>query len=217
MAQTRKQKVLQQVQRQRRQRTVITFVIVAALIAIIVGVIIFYPRTPPDPVQLPPYLDHCVIGTTTFYHSHPSLAIRISGVDQQLPVTFETGYDAGCSRVMHTHDSTTGVIHVETDQDVSYTLGDWFLVWGHWAGSLTTATFNSTQIFSNKAGPGTGHSLNMTVNGNVDNTPGDFKGGNPALFQDLWLPRNAETGSETCQIGPTIPSCIPFSIVITYS
>lgn len=215
MAQTRKQKVLQQVQQQRRQRTIITFTIVAVLIAIIVGVIIFLPHPPQNPVQLPPYLDHCVTSPNPFYHSHPHLVITISGIGQALPVTFETGYDPGCGRVMHTHDSS-GIIHVETDQDVSYTLGDWFLIWGHWAGSTTTATFNSTQIFNNEAGPSTGHTLNMTVNGSVDTTPSDFKGGNPADFQNLWIPRDAQTGQDGCTPAPST-GCIPFNIVITYS
>ena len=184
----------------------------AVLIAIIVGVVLFYPRGPPNPVQLPAYLDHCVSGAIpNVYHSHPNLVITIGGVAQLLPLTFETGNDVGCARVMHTHDST-GVIHVETDQNVNYTLGDWFLIWGHWAGKTNTTIFNSTQIFTNKAGPGTGHNLNMTVNGSIDSNPSDFKGGNPADFQDLWFPRNAGTSS-TC----AATNCIPFNIVITYS
>src|SRR5207249_4775569 len=82
---------------------------------------IFLPHPPPNPVQLPPYLDHCVTSPNPFYHSHPHLVITISGIGQALPVTFETGYDPGCGRVMHTHDSSA-IIHVETDQDVTYTL-----------------------------------------------------------------------------------------------
>jgi hypothetical protein len=212
MAQTRKQKVLQQVQRQRRQRTIITATIVAVLIAIIVGAILFLPKPAPDPIQLPPYLDHCVTANLV-YHSHPNLAITVGGIAQTLPDTFETQYDAGCSRVMHTHDST-GVIHVETDQDVNYTLGDWFLIWGHWAGSTTTAAFNSTQIFNNKVG--NGHTLGMTVNGSVDTNPADFKGGNPAVLQNLWIPRDAVTGQNNCYPVPNT-GCIPFNIAITYT
>jgi hypothetical protein len=212
MSQTRKQKVLEQVQRKRRERTIITFIIVAALIAIVVGAILFLPRTGPDPVQLPPYLDHCVTGNLV-YHSHPNLAITIGGISQTLPVTFETQYDAGCSRPLHTHDST-GVIHVETDQDVNYTLGDWFLIWGHWAGSTTTAIFNSTQIFDNRAG--NGHSLIMTVNNSPDTNSSDFKGGNTADFQNLWLPRNAGVGQDACSPVP-ISGCVTFNIAITYT
>ncbi len=214
MAQTRKQKVLQQVQRQRKQRTIITFTIVAVLIVIIVAAILFLPRPAPDPVQLPPYLDHCVLGALV-YHSHPNLVITISGVGQTLPVTFETGYDGGCGRVIHTHTSD-GVLHVETDQNVNYTVGDWFLIWGHWAGSTTTTILNSTQIFSNKAGLGTGHTLSMTVNGSPDSNPSDFKDGNPANFQNLWLRRDAGTAQTPCSPAPS-SGCVPFNIAITYS
>ena len=214
--QSRKQKVLQQVERQRRQRTIVTFTIVAVLIAIIVAAILFLPRPPPNPVQLPSYLDRCVTGSlANGYHSHPDLAITISGVVRTLPVTFGTGYDGSCARVIHTHTSD-GVLHVETDQNVNYILGDWFLIWGHWASSLTTSILNSTQIFSYKAGPGTGHTLSMTVNGSVDNNPSDFKDGNPANFQDLWLPRDAVTGQDGCTPAPST-GCVPFNIAITYS
>jgi hypothetical protein len=212
MAQTRKQKVIEQVQRKRRERTIITFTIVAVLIAIIVGAILFLPRPAPNPVQLPPYLDHCVTGTLV-YHSHPDLVVTISGIVQTLPITFETGYDGGCSRVIHTHTSD-GVLHVETDQDVNYTIGDWFLIWGHWAGSTTTATLNSTQIFNDKVG--NGHTLSMTVNGSVDTNPADFKGSNPADFQNLWIPRDAQTGQNSCTPVP-VTGCVPFNIAITYT
>lgn len=212
MSQTRKQKVLEQVQRRRRQRTIITFVLVAALIAIIVGVVVFYPRPPPNPVNLPSYLSHCVIGNTV-YHSHPHLEITVNGVSQTIPIT---DTNPGCTPPLHTHD-TSGVIHIEPDQDTSYTLGDWFLLWGYWASNLSTATFNSTYVLGNTAGPGTGHSLSMTVNGSVDNNASDFKNGNPAIYQNLYLPRNAETGSDSCQLTGSITSCIPFNIVITYA
>jgi hypothetical protein len=208
MSQTRKQKVLQQVQRQRRQRTIITVAIVTILIAIIVGAILFLPRPGPDPVQLPSYLSHCVTGTFVI-HSHPNLTITISGVPQTIPVT----YDSSCQQPIHTHDST-GVLHVETDQNINYTLGDWFLLWGYYARSTTIATFNSTQILSYKAGPGTGHMLNMTVNGNPDTNTTHFKDGNPSDFQSLILPPYAGATSNACLLSP---NCSPFNIVITYT
>ncbi|GEM_PF-595765 len=214
MSQSRKQKVLKEVKRQRRQRTIITVTIVAVLVVIIVGAILFLPRPTPDPVQLPSYLDHCVTGNLV-YHSHPNLAITIKGVAQTLPITFENGFDGSCARVIHTHTSD-GVLHVETDQNVNYTLGDWLLIWGHWAGSSSTATFNSTQIFSNKAGPGTGHTLSMTVNGSIDKNPSDFRDGNPANFQNLWLPRDAVSGQNSCFPVPST-GCVAFNIVVTYS
>lgn len=211
MAQSRKQKVLQQVQRQRRQRTIISFTIVAVLIAIIVVAIIFLPRPPPNQVPLPDYLSHCVTGATP-YHSHPDLVVRINGVGQQIPITF----NSGCAQPIHTH-TTDGVLHLEPDQDLNYTLGDWFLLWGNFANDRNIAILNSTQIFTYKAGPGTGHQLSMTINGSPDNNPSDFKDRNPANFQMLILPRNAVTGQNNCQTSASIPSCVPYNIVLTYS
>ncbi len=209
MAQSRKKKILEQVERQRRQRTVITFTIVALLIVIIVVAVIFLPRPPPNPVELPPYLNHCVTGSLV-YHSHPDLSVTISGVQRTLPITFSSS----CAQPIHTH-SSDGVLHVETDQDINYTLGDWFLLWGNFAADSTMTILNSTQIFSYKAGPGTVHSLTMTVNGNPDSNPSDFKGGNIANPQNLWIPRDARTGPNNCLPVPTT-GCIAFNIVITY-
>jgi len=203
MAQSRKKRVLEQVERQRRLRTILTFTIVAVLIAIIVVAIIFLPRPMPNPVNLPGYLSHCVTGS--LYHSHPTLVVTISGVGQTIPVTF----DGSCAQPIHTHDSS-GVLHVETDQDINYTLGDWFLLWGHAVSNANTAILNSTQIFTYKTG--SGHTLNLTVNGSQDVNPGDFKDRNPANIQNLYFPRNAGSG-QTCVVSP----CVTWNMVLTYS
>ncbi len=184
----------------------ITIVVAVVLIAIIVTTVLFYPRPGPDPVQLPSYLSHCVTGSLVI-HSHPTLAITISGVPQTLPVT----YSDSCQQPIHTHDSS-GILHVETDQNVNYTLGDWFLLWGYYSRSTTIATFNSTLILGNKSG--NGHMLTMTVNGSPDTNPAHFKNGNPNDFQSLILPPNAGASSTDCLLSP---NCAPFNIVITYS
>lgn len=195
MAQSRKKKILEEVHRKRRQRTIVTVVIVAILIIVIVAAILFIPRPPPNPVQLPPYLDHCVTGTLS-YHSHPNLVITIDGQGVIIPVTF----DASCPQPIHTHDSS-GVLHIETDVNQNYTLGDWFLLWGHWAKDTTTTIFNSTQIFNNRVDAT--HHLSMTVNGVNDTSE----------YQNLQFPRNAGT-SATCAV--TGGACQPFNVVITY-
>jgi branched-subunit amino acid transport protein len=205
MAESRKQKVLRQVERQRKQRTILTFTIVAVLIAVIVLTIIFLPRPSPNAVNLPDYLSHCVTGNLV-YHSHPNLVVTISGIGQTLPVTF----DAGCPQPIHTHTSD-GVLHVETDQNMNYTVGDWFTLWGHAVNNVAIANLNSTLIFGHKTGPG--HTLNMTVNGSPDMNPGDFKDHNPANIQNLFLWRNAQTGQNQCTPAP----CVPFNIVLTYT
>lgn len=197
MAQSRKQRVLQEVQRKRRQRTITSIVIVAILVAIIVVAIFLIPRPPPNVVPLPNYLDHCVSGSLV-YHSHPDLAVTVSGQAIVIPVTF----DASCAQPIHTHDST-GVLHVETDQNQNYTIGDWFLLWGHFANSQTQTIFNRTQIFNNKVD--FTHHLSMTVNGVNDTTD----------YQNLQIPRNAVTGQNGCTPVPA-QGCQPFNIVITY-
>lgn len=207
MAQPRKRKVLERVQRQRRQRTVLTFTIVAVLVVIIVLAVIFLPRST-NPVSLPDYLSHCVTGGLV-YHSHPDLVVTVSGVGQPLPISF----NAGCPQPIHTH-TQDGVLHVETDQGMNYTIGDWFLLWGYSASSSAIAVFNSTQVFGHKTG--SGHTLTMTVNGSPDQNPGDFRDANPANFQNLYLPRDAQTGANSCTPAPST-GCIPWNIVITYS
>ena len=203
MAQTRKKKILQQVQRQRRQRTMITFTIVAVLIVIIVAAIFFLPRTPPNPVQLPTYLDKCVTSELPGYHSHPNITIIIGGVIHPIPANL--GIQASCLKPIHTHD-TTGTIHIEPDENRTFTLNDFFLVWGNWASDRTFAIFNSTQIFDHKTG--NGHQLNMTVNGSPDTS-----------FQNHQFPHNAASTSTLCVYGPPqgYPPCVPDNIMITYS
>ena len=196
--QTRKQKILGDVKRKRRQRTLTTLTIVIVLIAVIVVAVTLFPRTT-SLVPLPDYLSHCVYGSV--YHSHPTLAITINGVNFPLPPTPGT-FVSGCPQPIHTHDAT-GVLHIETDQNRDYTLGDWFLLWGHWANNPTTAIFNSTQIFDHKV-DGT-HHLNMTVNGNPDNDP-------TTGFQHYIFLHNAADSSALCVIQP----CVPDDIVITY-
>ncbi len=197
-AQTRKQKILGDVKRKRRQRALTTLAIVVVLIAVIVTAVALFPRTT-NLVPLPDYLSHCVYGSV--YHSHPNLTITISGVN--FPLAPATGtFDGGCPQPIHTHDAT-GVLHIETDQNRDYTLGDWFLLWGHRANNPTTAIFNSTQIFDHKV-DGT-HHLNMTVNGNPDNDP-------TTGFQHYIFLHNAADSSALC----VYPPCVPDDIVITY-
>jgi hypothetical protein len=194
--QTRKQKILGDVKRKRRQRALTTFTIAIILVAIIVAAVVFL-RPPPNAVPLPDYLSHCVTGSL-FYHSHPSVTVTVNGVGVPFPVTF----DSGCNQPIHTH-TIDGVLHVETDQNRDYTLGDWFLLWGHSENSATRAILNSSQIFGFKTDAT--HHLTMTVNGqNYTQT----------APQDYVFLRNAVTGANQCS--PTPPSCVPDSIVLTY-
>ena len=160
--------------------------VVAVIIIVIVGAVAFLPRSS-NAVPLPPYLDRCVTGPQT-YHSHPNLVININELN--FPIQTNIGAEGGCHRSLHTHDAS-GTIHVETDQDRDYTLGDFFLIWGNWANDANLAIFNSTQIFTNRVDAT--HALTVTVNGNPD-----------TRFQNIVFPRNADDTNN------------PFRVVITY-
>ncbi len=149
-------------------------------------------------MPLPDYLDRCVVATL-LYHSHPGLTIIINGTT--FPVPPDVGRSGGCNRPLHTHPFSTlpnifdGTIHVETDVDRGYTLGDFFLIWGNSENNPTLAILNSNQIFNNHVVPG--HTLNVTVNGGPSPNPDPNK---------IVLPRNAQENSSTA-----------YDIVIRYS
>jgi hypothetical protein len=153
-------------------------------------------------VTLPPYLNRCT-GQNLAYHAHFSLSITINGTSYPIPANVGifsiAGTQNSCIRPLHTHD-TTGAIHVETDVNRTYTLGDFFLTWGNWENNAQIAVFNPTQLFGAHAV--NGHTLTMTVNGNPDSS-----------FQNYQIPENAETGSDSCSLVP----CQTINIAITYA
>jgi len=199
--QTRKQKIMEDVKRKRKQRALTTLIIVIALIAIIVIAVFFLPKPPSNPVLLPLYLSNCV--TVSFsYHSHPNLSITINGVAVTLPTTF----DQSCPQPIHTHDST-GVLHLEPGDDRDYHLSDWFLLWGHFASDPNLTIFNSTQIFTNKVDAT--HHLTMTVNGVNETSFGTH------LFPRNAAPTGGTGGIGLCSVAQGQP-CVKDNIVITY-
>lgn len=61
-------------------------------------------------------------------HIHPILTITTDGEPEIVPANI--GIEGSCMREVHTHD-VTGTIHVETKElETTYTLGDFFAVWG---------------------------------------------------------------------------------------
>src|SRR5437867_9255509 len=138
MAQTRKQKVLQEVKRKRQQRTIVSIIIVAVLISIIgVGVWALSRNSGQPNFPFP-----CLAENTTL-HVHPWLRIWMETTPgSKYNVTIPTAVgilnpqisngEAGggsCFEPLHTHDST-GIIHfASSDTTASYTLNDFFDVW----------------------------------------------------------------------------------------
>ncbi len=67
-----------------------------------------------------------------------AIALSAPKTEQRQYIPANIGLLPNCNRPLHTHDDS-GTIHVETDQPVNYTIGDFFLIWGK--------TFNSSGIF----------------------------------------------------------------------
>lgn len=61
------------------------------------------------------------------YHLHAHLAVFVEG--EAVPVPVGVGLTVGCIHYLHTHDGT-GVIHVEAPAARTFTLGDFFRLWG---------------------------------------------------------------------------------------
>jgi hypothetical protein len=60
-------------------------------------------------------------------HVHSRLEVFVHG--QEIPVPADVGVTSGITSPLHTHDAT-GVIHVESSERRTFTLGQFFDVWG---------------------------------------------------------------------------------------
>ena len=100
-------------------------------------------------------------------HYHALLMIFVNGQRVQLPANIGDGDSGPCTQPLHVHVSEPGtdVIHIESPQTRSYTLGEFFKVWAATPdiGGPTPVVFNQNQIFSYTAG--NGYELRMYVNG----------------------------------------------------
>ena len=88
-------------------------------------------------------------------HIHAHLDIFISGKEFAIPS------DIGiipnkCIYWLHTHDDT-GVIHIESPENRTFTLGEFFDIWGQ--------NFTNSQIFDNTIGENGNNTLSVYVNG----------------------------------------------------
>jgi hypothetical protein len=70
------------------------------------------------------------------YHIHALLSIYRNGTRLALPDSIGRG--GGCTYEMHTHEGS-GVLHIETDVPKTFTLGQWFALWGQTLGTDTAA------------------------------------------------------------------------------
>jgi len=80
-------------------------------------------------------------------HYHPILSITVDGEKEGVPSN--VGVSTACLSEAHTHDST-GVLHFESaDANATFTVADFFAVWGESLereGYTLTATINGEEV-----------------------------------------------------------------------
>ena len=100
-------------------------------------------------------------------HYHALLMIYVNDQRIQLPDNIGEGDSGRCTQPLHVHATSpdTSVIHIESPQERTYTLGDFFRVWAATPniGGPTPAVFSQNQIFNYTVGSGT--EIRMFVNG----------------------------------------------------
>ncbi|HEY9180395.1 MAG TPA: hypothetical protein VIO32_06720 [Candidatus Baltobacteraceae bacterium] len=89
-------------------------------------------------------------------HIHSHLQIFNRGRNVEVPAQIGIMPIAGCLYWLHTHD-TDGIIHIESPVMRSFTLGQFFDIWGE--------NLSSTQAASVRAPRG--HALRVSVNGRL--------------------------------------------------
>ncbi len=116
-----------------------------AVVALVVlsGVGVYYAIQNTAPGTNQPF--PCVTGTL-IYHWHTTLTVYSGGVAVTIPANI--GFSPVCAEPVHTHD-TSGTIHVETDVNRLYSVGDFYRVWGKTFDSPTQMTVNGTSVSPN--------------------------------------------------------------------
>lgn len=118
-----------------------TGLLVAGIIAFIVVKIVTSPTLPP--YQTGATIDGitCDQGEHSQVHYHAELQMYVNGVQQPFPSDAGRPSSAGCYYWLHTHASD-GIVHIEALADGTYTVGQFFDIWGQ--------HISSTQLFNNK-------------------------------------------------------------------
>jgi hypothetical protein len=215
LTQARKKKVLEEVRRQRQQRTIISLIVVAILIGTIgYGVYALTQTKGGGNFPFP-----CLAEVTTL-HVHPWLQIVIntgsSNTSVIIPAAvgildpqFQTSggeqvaTGGSCFEPMHTHDAS-GIIHIESAHTSDqYTLGDFFNIWKvsypngvSVNGINSPIIFNSTDILGFKVGQG--HRLSLLI----DRGQSTYQ--NSTAYGSLVLNQY-----DYCSAGATSPPCYP--------
>ncbi|MBN3756633.1 hypothetical protein G3N95_27105 [Paraburkholderia sp. Tr-20389] len=85
----------------------------------------------------------CASGMAETYHVHAHLAIINNG--QWLALPQNIGILSQCNYEMHTHDHT-GIIHIETPNVKTFTLGQFFDIWGQTLSKTNVAGVTGTVV-----------------------------------------------------------------------
>jgi len=114
---------------------------VLVLLAVVVGGLggYYLVQAATHPPSLP-----CIGGEGgQLYHWHTQLNIFSGATKIVIPASI--GLSAFCIEPTHTHD-TTGLIHIESDVNRLYSIGDFFGVWGKPFGSPTQMLVNGSPV-----------------------------------------------------------------------
>lgn len=141
--QTKQQRRQDRREDQKRQQTAkasgknrrIIIAIISALVVVALGVTIYLLSLPgsstahSDNPNYPP-VDGiaCQSSEQLAYHIHVHLTMYVNGQPFALPAQIGIASDQSCYYWLHTHDST-GVIHIESPTQKTYTLGEFFQEW----------------------------------------------------------------------------------------
>ena len=188
MSQSRKQRILQDVKKKRRQRATYSIVIAIVLVAIVVvgiyalstqnnGQILIPANTGFDPSCARPLHTHDVSGTL-----HVETVINRNYTLGDFFLIWNKIFNS--SGVFPYNRSLPSYLGCVTGSTLYY------------------HSHPTLAIFYKKDGPST---ITMTVNGNPE-----------PLLQNYVLPENAATPSNTCTPPPGVTGCVPVSIIITY-
>src|SRR2546422_4914142 len=163
--------------REARRQKLFNRAVLAVTVIIIVMVSAYALTRPQSFVGLPPYLDRCVsLHGPWVYSESFSVFISINGENQTIPGGI--GFDGTCVKPIFTLTTGSGGVHINSDQQRYYTLGDFFTVWGNTYGRPYNV-FDQDHLFTYTAD--VTHHITMKVN---NETRTDF--------QNYVLPINAE-------------------------
>lgn len=151
----------------RGSHTKLILAVVLIVIVIGAGWVYLSALSPPSNVACGNFPFASINGQDLAEHYHALVLIYVNGKQVNIPVNTGEGDSGPCTQPLHVHASepNTNVIHIESPQLRSYTVGDFFRVWAATPGigGPAPVVLNHNQIFNYTTG--NGYELRMYVNG----------------------------------------------------